>query len=274
MPRAVPAGGRRARIVPMPQAPAYPLFLNLVQQPVLVVGGGSVGLRKTRGLIECAARVTVVSPVFAPGFEKIQDVERIEALYAATHMARKLWRLVFAATNRAEVNQQVQKHAEAAGTLCCRADEPDEGDFSSGASVRVGATRKPDGRGVRAAGNIGGLVLAISTAGASPVLAARICREAAQGIDPVLPVFADLLADWRGQIKATIADLRVRRELLQRLAGEEMEAVVRNSGKVAAQRVFEQWYEAARTTEAGKAAPPAASAIWPAPAGTGSGRHS
>src|SRR5437868_1108401 len=186
----------------MPKAPAYPLFLNLVQHPVLVVGGGSVGLRKTKGLVECAARVTVVSPVFNLGFDKILDIERVVATYAATHMARKLWRLVFAATDVPEVNAQVQKHAQAAGIICCRADEPDEGDFSSGASVRVGATRKSDGRGVRAAGNVGGLVLAISTAGSSPVLAARICREAAEGIDPVLPVFADLLADWRAQIQA------------------------------------------------------------------------
>ena len=241
----------------MPKAPAYPLFLNLVQQPVLVVGGGSVGLRKTKALVECAARVTVVSPAFAAGFDKVEDIDRVQGVYSATHMARQSWRLVFAATDQAAVNAQVQKHAQAAGIWCCRADEPDEGNFSSGASVRVGATRKADGRGVRAAGNIGGLVLAISTAGSSPVLAARICREAAAGIDPVLPVFADLLSDWRAQIKATVADLRVRRELLQHLAGEEMEAVLRKDGHGAAQKLFEQWYEAARVADVGKAAPPA-----------------
>ena len=240
----------------MPKAPAYPLFLNLVQRPVLVVGGGSVGLRKTKGLVECAARVTVVSPGFAAGFDKVEDIERVQGLYSATHMARESWRLVFAATDQAEVNSRVQKDAQAAGILCCRADEPGEGDFSGGASVRLGATRKADGCGVRAAGNIGGLVLAISTEGSSPVLASRICRAAAEGIDPVLPAFADLLSDWRAQIKATVADLRVRRELLRHLAGEEMEAVLRKDGPGAAQRLFERWYEAARVADVGKAAPP------------------
>ena len=112
-------------------------------------------MRKAKGLVECAARVTVVSPVFVPGFDMLPDVERVTALYAQTHMARKMWRLVFAATDSPAVNAQVQKHAVATGYLCCRVDEPDEGDFSSGATARVGATRKADVRGVQAAGNVG-----------------------------------------------------------------------------------------------------------------------
>src|SRR6476660_9688440 len=134
----------------MPLAPPYPMFLDLVQRPVLVVGGGAVALRKTRGLVESAARVTVVSPQFAAGFDAIKDIERIIAPYAATHMAKKMWRLVFAATNNKDVNAQVQKHAQASGIFCCRCDDLDEGDFSSGATERLAANRKADGRGVNA----------------------------------------------------------------------------------------------------------------------------
>jgi precorrin-2 dehydrogenase/sirohydrochlorin ferrochelatase len=231
------------------------MFLNLMQQPVLVVGGGSVGLRKAKGLVECAARVTVVSPVFAAGFDNLPDVERICAPYAQTHMAKKMWRLVFAATDVPAVNAQVQKHAEAAGILVCRADEPDEGDFSSGATARVGATRRAEGRGVRGVGKGGGIVVAVSTAGASPVLAARICREAAAGVDPVLPMLADLLEGWRAELKRTVPVLRIRRALLQRLAGEEMEGILRQSGAEAAQAQYQKWYEAA-LAEAGQTGDP------------------
>jgi len=86
----------------------------------------------------------------------------------------------------------------------------------------------------------------VSTAGASPVLAARICREAAAGVDPVLPMLADLLEAWRAELKVALPNLPVRRALLQRLAGEEMEGVLRKSGAEAAQREFEKWYEGAR----------------------------
>jgi precorrin-2 dehydrogenase/sirohydrochlorin ferrochelatase len=236
------------------------LFVDLVQKPVLVVGGGSVGLRKTQGLVECAARVTIVSPEFLPEFDKIADIERVIAPYAATHMARKIWRLVFAATNQPAVNAQVQTHAAAAGILCCRTDEPQAGDFASGANVRVGATRKSDGRGVSAAANSGGLVLAVSTAGASPVLAARICREAAAGIDPVLPMLADLLSDWRVQVKSGLPDTHRRRILLQRLAGEEMEKLLRREGATAAQRAFREWLSAAQNGDAPAVLPTATGA--------------
>jgi hypothetical protein len=105
-------------------------------------------------------------------------------------------------------------------------------------------------------------VLAVSTAGASPVLAARICREAAAGVDPVLPMLADLLEAWRAQLKAAIPDLLIRRALLQRLAGEEMEGVLRKNGAEAAQREFQNWFAgalaeaAARPATAVAAVPP------------------
>ena len=40
----------------------YMACLDLAGQSCLVVGGGSVGLEKARGLLDCGARVTVVAP--------------------------------------------------------------------------------------------------------------------------------------------------------------------------------------------------------------------
>ena len=43
--------------------PAYfPLFLDVAGHRCLVVGGGPIGERKARALLECGARVVVVSP--------------------------------------------------------------------------------------------------------------------------------------------------------------------------------------------------------------------
>ncbi|HEY4328283.1 MAG TPA: bifunctional precorrin-2 dehydrogenase/sirohydrochlorin ferrochelatase [Phycisphaerae bacterium] len=224
----------------MPKAPSYPLFLNVAGHPILVVGGGTVALRKTKSLLECAASVTIVSSQFNPGFDKLIEIERLETSYAATHMARKPWRLVFAATDAPLVNDQVQKHAAEAGILCCRSDDPDAGDFASGATAHLGGAHKA----------IGGITVAVSTAGASPLLAARICKQAAESIDPILPVFADLLNGWRDVIKSQIPSIQDRRHLLQRLAGEEMETIVRKSGAAAAQRFFEEWLAASGTPAA------------------------
>ncbi|HYM29116.1 MAG TPA: NAD(P)-dependent oxidoreductase, partial [Steroidobacteraceae bacterium] len=39
-----------------------PVFLRVESQPVLVVGGGAVALRKAESLLQAGARVTVVAP--------------------------------------------------------------------------------------------------------------------------------------------------------------------------------------------------------------------
>jgi len=49
----------------------YPVFLDLKDRPVLVVGAGKIALRKTVGLLESGARITVVAPDILPEFETL-----------------------------------------------------------------------------------------------------------------------------------------------------------------------------------------------------------
>ncbi len=234
--------------VPVP----YPVFVDLSARRVLIVGGGEVALRKARGLVQSGGRVTVVSPRFAAGFSDLPQVEPIEAPYSASHMGMRSWRLVFAATNRPKVNAQVQKHAQAAGIWCCRCDAPEEGDFSGGATRQIGSAE------LGASGSP--VVLAVSTAGASPALAARIADEAARGVDAVHAAMAQRMGAWRKKIKLRIVDPSIRRDLLGRLCGENMEETLRAGGPMAAEQLFESWFAAA--AENGNSAPkPARSKI-------------
>jgi siroheme synthase-like protein len=213
---------------------AYPVFLNLQRQPALVVGGGGVALRKVKGLLECGARVTVVSPEFLPELIAL-PVKRVRKPYASTHMEREKWWLVFAATNVTAVNAKVRKDAAAAGILCSRADDPDDSDFAGGAHQRIGISEDSPG-----------MTIAISTTGASPILAARICREVTASVDPTLVSLTQLLAGWREKAKHAIPDPQARRTLLHRAAGEEMEAILRSRGTTAARKTFTQWLAAAK----------------------------
>src|ERR1035438_6583048 len=76
----------------------YPVFLDLKDRPVLVVGAGKVALRKTRGLVEAGARITVVAPECEPEFEDL-PVRLGRRGFRASDMANAL--LVFAAIGRA-----------------------------------------------------------------------------------------------------------------------------------------------------------------------------
>lgn len=46
----------------------FPMFIEMKDLPVLVVGGGQVALRKVETLCSFGARITVVSPCFCDGF--------------------------------------------------------------------------------------------------------------------------------------------------------------------------------------------------------------
>jgi len=213
----------------------YPIFINLAQRPVLLVGAGRVALRKAEGLLRAGAALTVVAPMRREEFAALPEHRYEAAAYASAMMVRRpRWALAFAATDVTVVNEQVVRDAQAAGILCCRCDDPEGGDFAGGAVLR-----QP------------GLMVAVSTQGASPALAVRL-RDAVGGkLDPVLLELAGLLAQWRREVLEGSLEAEARRQLLLRLAGTEMEEILRIGGAAAAQQAFGQWRRAAQAAASG-----------------------
>ena len=213
--------------------PVYPVFLHLAGQPVLIVGGGKVALRKARGLMESQADITVVSPVFAAELAPLPNVVLRREKYQSSHINGPdvpQWRLVFAATDDPAVNRQVAADARKRNILCCRCDASEEGDFSNGSVWR----KEP-------------VVVAVSTSGASPVLAAKIAQTLVQTLDPSLVEHAALMDSWRARVLAEIADEQARATVLRQLGGDEMLRVLHSGGAVAARNLFESYLTAAKS---------------------------
>jgi precorrin-2 dehydrogenase/sirohydrochlorin ferrochelatase len=135
----------------------YPIFLDLRGKPVLVVGAGKVALRKTRGLVEAGAQVTVVAPRWESAFESM-PVRLRRRRFRATDVAGAA--LVFTATDSRDVNRAVARAARRRGIPVNVADACEECDFILPARVRRG-----------------NLQIAVSTGGESPRLAAEIRRR-------------------------------------------------------------------------------------------------
>ncbi len=55
----------------------FPLFLDLVNKPVLVVGGGEVASRKVEALLKAGANVTIVSPTLVEFLSRLADEHQI-----------------------------------------------------------------------------------------------------------------------------------------------------------------------------------------------------
>jgi precorrin-2 dehydrogenase / sirohydrochlorin ferrochelatase len=134
--------------------PHYPIFLNLKDRPVLVVGAGKVALRKTSGLLEAGANITVVAPQWDATFEDL-PVRLLRRRFRVSDLAGAI--LVFAATDDRSVNRRVGKEANRRGVFANIVDSAEECDFVVPARIRKGK-----------------LQVAISTGGQDPRLSRQM----------------------------------------------------------------------------------------------------
>jgi cobalt-precorrin 5A hydrolase/precorrin-3B C17-methyltransferase len=123
----------------------YPITLTRFTEAAIVVcGGGKVGERKVRGLLDAAAeegispRIRLISPTATETLQQWAAEGRIDweaRPYAAGDLSGA--RLVFAATSEREVNAAIAQEAAAVGAFCNVADAPEEGDFHVPAVLRT-----------------------------------------------------------------------------------------------------------------------------------------
>ena len=72
----------------------FPLMIQLDRQPVLLVGGGRTALHKARILLAFGARLQVVAPVLAPGFQDL-PVQVEKRKFVPDDIVRESWRMVW-----------------------------------------------------------------------------------------------------------------------------------------------------------------------------------
>ena len=135
----------------------YPIFVDLKDRPVLVVGAGKVALRKTKGLLEAGARVTVVAPDCEAEFEEL-PVRLVRRRFRASDLAGAM--LIFAATDDRMTNHRIGIAAKGKGVLANIADSASECDFIVPARLQRGSIH-----------------IAVSTGGESPRLAAELRKK-------------------------------------------------------------------------------------------------
>ena len=160
-----------------------PLFTRLADSPCLVVGAGTVAARKIALLARTGARITVVAPEAGAEIRELADTNQLDWQPREFQPADlDGMRLVIAATSVAQVNEQVAAAAEVAACPCNVVDNLE----LSTAILPAIVDRSP-------------FVIAVSSAGKSPVLATQI----RQRIERMLPDNFGVLADWAGKQQAS-----------------------------------------------------------------------
>jgi len=136
----------------------YPVHLDINNRNCLVVGGGSVGTRKVKTLINCGARVKVISLTVSQQLRELAasgDIILAERSYQSEDL--KAVFLVIGATDDDKLNKQISNDADRLNTLCNIADRPEVCNF-----ILPSIVHRDD------------LVITISTSGKSPALAKKL----------------------------------------------------------------------------------------------------
>ncbi|MDD2760700.1 MAG: siroheme synthase CysG [Methylomonas sp.] len=166
----------------------FPLFLKLTNQPCLVVGAGEVATRKIEMLRKTGAQITVVAKEIGKHLsskESDWNLSLRQKSFSEDDVAGM--RLVISATNDRQTNEQVTAAAQSLGIPVNVVDNPDLCSFIFPAIV----DRSP-------------LIVAVSSGGASPVLARMLRAKIESTIPAAYGRLARFAEDFRSAVKETI----------------------------------------------------------------------
>ncbi|CAA6818534.1 MAG: Siroheme synthase / Precorrin-2 oxidase (EC / Sirohydrochlorin ferrochelatase (EC / Uroporphyrinogen-III methyltransferase (EC [uncultured Thiotrichaceae bacterium] len=166
----------------------YPTFINLKDKVCVVIGGGLVAERKVKALLKAEANVVVVAPEIT---ERLQTLTQKHIAYEAREYAETDLAgafLVIAATDNKDINRQVGEYADSQNMLVNVVDNPDLCNFIVPSIVDRSPVR-----------------IAVSTGGASPVLARQLRMKLETMVPASCGELAAITEEYRNKVKARFA---------------------------------------------------------------------
>ncbi|HEX5324281.1 MAG TPA: bifunctional precorrin-2 dehydrogenase/sirohydrochlorin ferrochelatase [Capsulimonadaceae bacterium] len=203
----------------------YPIVLDLQGKRCVVVGAGRVAERRVLGLLAEGAEVRVIAPQATETISRLAEEGKIEwerGHYSAPVLEGVV--LAFAATDHAEVNAAVASDGAAKNVLVCRADDPASGAFITPAAIRQGE-----------------FLLAVSTGGNSPTLAAVLKERLQAEFGPEWSTLTRLFGALRHEIQAITAEADRRKAVLGILAAKDVRAAIAAGDLETAQNLASKW---------------------------------
>lgn len=164
----------------------YPIFLiDLADRHCIVIGGGREAEYKVRGLLDCDATVTVISPLLSKRLQKWADDGSFTWLQRSYQLGDLHGAfLVIAEHGDSESNGRIWAEAQSAGALVNVMDDAAHCNFVAGSVVRQGP-----------------LALSISTSGCAPTLSVRLRQRFEKEFGPEY----DLFLRWLGALRKPMA---------------------------------------------------------------------
>ena len=196
----------------------YPIYLELHNQPCIVIGGGKIAEGKVEGLLAAGAQVTIVSPDLTSHLHTLVEqnqVAHIARIYQHGDLASAF--MVICATDQNEINHQVWQEASANRQLVNVVDDTPRCNFIAPAILRKGD-----------------LNIAISTGGKAPALAVRLKERLQKEIGPQYERFLELSGQLREPLARHIPDFETRKKLWYELVDSDVLELLSQGNEIAA----------------------------------------
>ena len=171
-----------------------------------------MGTRKVRTLLECGARVTVVSPVISESLRNLAEDNRlllVERQYDRSDLKDMF--LVIGATNDEQLNQRISEHARERNLLCNIADRPEACNFILPSII-----------------DRGDLCITISTSGKSPAMAKRLRKHLSEQFGPEYIDFLRLMGKLRRELLSREHAPEAHKQLFEQLIDAGMLDLIRD----------------------------------------------
>lgn len=188
-----------------------PVMLNLEGRRCVIIGGGAVAERKTLSLRDSGAELVIISPSVTSGLRNLAEQGRVSWLergYQAGDLKGAF--LVYAATDRPDINEAVVQEANDWGIPVNHAGDGSKGSFITPSTVRRGD-----------------LVVSVSTSGAGPSVSRALSREIDERFGSDYEIYIEFLKFSRSVVKEQVSDVKLRAKLLKSLADMDALTAIR-----------------------------------------------
>ena len=176
----------------------FPFFVDLSQRSGLILGGGTVALRKIEKLLPFCPKLRVIAPCICPEIRSIPGLKLTEREFAPGDEQNAFF--VIAATDDPECNHRIADRCQAQNILVNVVDDAEYCSFLFPALVQKG-----------------NLTVGISTGGSSPTAAICLKEQIGEQIPECFDEILEFLHQQREVIKADVPDETIRSGLLRKL---------------------------------------------------------
>ena len=191
----------------------YPVHLDINNRNCLVVGGGGVGTRKVKTLLDCGARVMVISLTVSQQLQDLAtsgEIKLEERSYQSEDLNDMF--LVIGATDDEKLNKQISSDADRLNTLCNIADRPEVCNF-----ILPSIVHRDD------------LVITISTSGKSPALAKKLRKALENQFGEEYGTLLHLLGAIRKKLLQQAHEPEAHKPLFEQLINSDLIVMIQDS---------------------------------------------